>query len=80
MRWLHGVAFEAEACLAKQFWRQRKVALRAGDVNVAEIGRQLRQEALHIGAVAVPGSRPVNCEAVPQVMQAWLLSSAAGFT
>ena len=65
MRRLHGITFEAETCLAKQFWRQRKVALRAGDVNVAEIGRQLRQEALHIGAVAVPGDEPVDCEAVP---------------
>jgi hypothetical protein len=34
-------------------------------MHVAEIGRQLRQKALHIGAVAVPGDEPVNGEAVP---------------
>ena len=46
---------------------------------MAEIGRQLRQEALHIGAVAVPGDEPVNGKAVPKVMQAWLMPRGGSF-
>ena len=79
MRRPHSVTLEAKACLAKQFRRQREVALRAGDMHVAEIGRQLRQKALHIGTVAVPGDEPVNGEAVPEVMQAWLMARGGSF-
>jgi hypothetical protein len=64
--------FEADARLAKQFRRRREVTLRAGEMNVAKIGRQLRQEALHIGAVAVPGNESVNREAVPLMPHAAL--------
>jgi hypothetical protein len=48
-------------------------------MHVAEIGRQVWQKALHISAVAVPGYEPVNGEAVPEVMQAWLMARGGSF-
>jgi hypothetical protein len=39
--------------------------LGTGDVNVPEIGCQLRQQALDIRPAAVPGNEPVDCGGVP---------------
>jgi len=42
---------------------------------MAKIGGQHRQQSLHISALTVPGGQVVDREAVPEIMQAWYLSS-----
>lgn len=62
---LHGIVLEAQTRFAQQFGCEGEVALGTGDVNVPEIGCQLRQQALDIRPAAVPGNEPVDCGGVP---------------
>ena len=64
----HGIAFEAHTGLAKQFGGHAQITLGAGDVHMAKIGRQLRQQTLHIRAIAVPANQAGQCEAVTKVV------------
>ena len=41
-----------------------------------QIDRQLRQQVLHIGPLAIPGRQPMNGEGVTQVVQARLVACA----
>lgn len=51
----HGIAFEALTRLLQELRGEGEIALGTGDVDVAEIGGQLRQQALHVRAALVPG-------------------------
>jgi hypothetical protein len=67
---------EPLAGLAKQFRRQGQIALRAADIDVSEVSRQLGQQSLDISAFAVTGRQPMHGKAVPQVVQPRLEAAA----
>ena len=54
----------------QQLRRHREIDLGARRVLMTEIGREDRQEPLHIGALRIPGGEPMDREAVPERMQA----------
>src|SRR6059036_233963 len=73
--WLHlqvGIALEAPAGLAQEVRRHGEIDLSLGQADVAEVGRELRQQALDVRALAVPGDQPVHSEGVPEIVQARL--------
>src|SRR5260370_37487712 len=41
-------------------------------MHVSKISCQLRQQALHVGPLAVPGNQAMNCKRMAKVMKAWL--------
>ena len=49
------IALKALAGLVQQFRRQGKVTLCRSDMNMAEVSCQLRQKALHVCPLAIPG-------------------------
>jgi hypothetical protein len=58
------VGFETLACLFEQRRDHREVALRTRDPRVSEIGRQMRQMPLHVGAFAVPRQQAMDGKGV----------------
>ena len=67
---------KAFAGLVQQLRSHREVELGAGDVNVAQIGRQQRQQSLDILTFSVPRSQPMDRRGVPQIMEARLIPGA----
>ena len=67
---------KALAGLVQQFRRQSEVTLSGSDIDMAEVSRQLWQQALHIRYLAIPGDHTVDGGGVPQVMQSWLIAAA----
>jgi hypothetical protein len=59
---------EALAGFLKQFGCQLKVALGGIDVNVAEVGRQLWEQALDVLAGSIPRKHPMHGRGVSQIM------------
>ena len=50
--------------------------LRTTQIFMSEVGSQLRQQTLHIGAVAVPCDHPVNGCGVTKIMQPWWIAGS----
>jgi hypothetical protein len=69
------VAFKALASLLQQFRCHGQVSLRAGDMDMAEISCQLRQQALHVCALAIPANQAMNCEGMSQVVKTRLIAA-----
>src|ERR1035438_2685776 len=72
-----GVAFETQARFAQQLSGHREITLRVSNLVMPEVGRQVRQQALYILALAIPGDKTDCCEGMPKVMQARLATCAA---
>ena len=70
------IALKALAGLVQQFRRQGKVTLCRSDMNMAEVSCQLRQKALHVCPLAIPGDQAMNCKGMPQVMQSRLVTTS----
>ena len=68
---LPGVAFEAPAGFPQQFRRHGQIALGRSDMQMAEIGCQLWQEVLHIGALLVPRNHAMHREGDGAGREAW---------
>ncbi len=60
MRLRLGVALKTLARLVKKFGRHRQITLSGRHVDVTEIGCQLWQQPLNIGALTVPGDEVVH--------------------
>ena len=58
------VALESPRGFLQQFRGHAEVHLGGGDADVAQVGGQQRQQALHVRPFAVPGGQPVNGEGV----------------
>ena len=64
------IAIEADRRLVQELGRHRQVDACAVQVGMAEIGRERRQQPLHISALAVPRRQPVNGRGVAERVQA----------
>ena len=54
---------------AEQFRRTRHVVGGVGIVSVAEVGRQKRQQRLHVGFLPMPSSKARDGKTVSQIMR-----------
>jgi hypothetical protein len=54
------IALKAKASFIQQFRGHREVALGRGDIYMPQIGRQLRQQLLHVRTGAIPGDHSMN--------------------
>src|SRR5205823_10712722 len=70
------IVLKALAGLVQEFGRQGEVTLGGSDVDMAEVSGQLRQQALHIRPMVIPGDQEVYGGGVPQVMQSRLFWDA----
>ena len=66
------VQFKAMARLVQQFLGHRQIARRFTDTHVTQVGRQMRQKALHILAFTILSHKPPDRERVAEVMETWL--------
>jgi len=64
------IALETLAGLAQELGCHAEVMLRLGQAEVTEVGRELRQQALHVGARAIPGDEAMDGEAVALIPRA----------
>jgi hypothetical protein len=65
------VTGEAVARLLEEFGCHLQVALSGPEIDVAEVGCQLRQEPLDVPPRAIPRHHPVHGGSVAQIVQAW---------
>src|SRR6516164_9875508 len=70
------IVLKALASLVQELRRQSEVTLGGSDIDMAEVSRQLWQQALHIRSLAIPGDHTVDGGGLPQVMQSWLIAAA----
>ena len=67
MRSPHCIMFKAPAGFAQQFRRHCEIALCGRDMDMAEVRRQLWQEPLHVGSLAIPRNYTVNSGGIEEV-------------
>src|ERR1700722_15268893 len=70
------IVLEAEAGLFHQLWRHAQVMLSAAQILMSEVGGELRQQTLHIGAVAIPCDDPVNGGGVAKIVEPWRIAGS----
>src|SRR5438093_3087764 len=73
---LTSILLKASRRFLEQLWRHRQVHLRGGEVDVAQGGRYIWQERVHVGALAIPGREPMDGKAMPQIMEPGLVTRA----
>jgi hypothetical protein len=62
---------ETPACLFEQLRGHAQISLGRLDVDMAQVGRQLRKQALHVLAIAIPCKNTMYGCGVAKIMQAW---------
>jgi|GEM_PF-5480336 len=67
--YLHCIRFKAEARFKQEFRRKREIALRGSEIDMAEVGRELRQHTLQVNATAIPCYQSMHCSSVSKIMQ-----------
>ena len=63
-----------QASFMQQFWRHAEVALCGTEIDVPQIGCQLRQQLLYIGAGTVPCDDPMDGGRVTDIVKTRLVT------
>src|SRR5258708_7261260 len=69
-----GITFEALTGLLQNLRRQSQITLSARNVYMAQVGCQVRQQTLHVGAALVPGQQTMGRRAMTQIMKPRLVA------
>src|SRR5713101_281603 len=70
------IALKAQTRGMQQCWGHGEIALRGRDMHMPQIGREVGQPPLDIGALLIPGHEAMDSRGVAQIVEAGLIPCA----